>query len=105
MAKQAQYNAADHISPATAADPYLRPAFTASDVARIRGGLSMTQATFASLLAVSRRTVEKWEQGTRTPTSGTARLLQFIEHPDILDRFLLKPTAVEASTSRARNLR
>jgi putative colanic acid biosynthesis acetyltransferase WcaF len=34
MAKQAQYNAADHISPATAADPYLRPAFSARDRAR-----------------------------------------------------------------------
>jgi putative colanic acid biosynthesis acetyltransferase WcaF len=34
MARQAQYNAADHISPATAADPYLRPAFTSGDRAR-----------------------------------------------------------------------
>ena len=34
MAKQAQYNAADHISPETAADPYLRPAFATSDRAR-----------------------------------------------------------------------
>jgi len=28
MAKQAHYNAADHISPDTASDPYLRPAFS-----------------------------------------------------------------------------
>jgi putative colanic acid biosynthesis acetyltransferase WcaF len=28
MARQLQYNAADHIDPATAADPYLRPAFS-----------------------------------------------------------------------------
>ena len=34
MAKQAQYNAADHISPGTATDPYLRPAFSARDRAR-----------------------------------------------------------------------
>jgi putative colanic acid biosynthesis acetyltransferase WcaF len=34
MAKEAQYNAADHISPETAADPYLRPAFAASHRAR-----------------------------------------------------------------------
>jgi putative colanic acid biosynthesis acetyltransferase WcaF len=34
MAKDAHYNAADHISPETAADPYLRPAFSAGDRAR-----------------------------------------------------------------------
>jgi len=34
MAKEAQYNAADHIPAETAADPYLRPAFSASDRAR-----------------------------------------------------------------------
>ncbi|MDP9039990.1 MAG: putative colanic acid biosynthesis acetyltransferase [Acidobacteriota bacterium] len=31
MAKQPQYNAADHISPKTAADPYQRPAFSVAD--------------------------------------------------------------------------
>jgi len=31
MAKHAHYNAADHISPDTAADPYLRPAFSLSN--------------------------------------------------------------------------
>jgi putative colanic acid biosynthesis acetyltransferase WcaF len=31
VAKQAHYNAADHISADTAADPYLRPAFQSSD--------------------------------------------------------------------------
>ena len=34
MAKEAQYNAADHISEETAVDPYLRPAFVASDRAK-----------------------------------------------------------------------
>jgi len=76
------------------------PAFSARDVTRIRGRLNMSQAAFAALLAVSRRTVEKWEQGARTPASGTARLLQFIEHPDLLDRFMLRPTAPEKSTAK-----
>jgi putative colanic acid biosynthesis acetyltransferase WcaF len=31
MARQAHYNAADHIAPETAADPYQRPAFVLSD--------------------------------------------------------------------------
>ncbi len=34
MARDLQYNAAEHISPETAADPYLRPAFVASDRVR-----------------------------------------------------------------------
>lgn len=34
MAKQAHYNAADHIAADTAADPYLRPAFSAGNRAR-----------------------------------------------------------------------
>jgi putative colanic acid biosynthesis acetyltransferase WcaF len=34
MAKPAHYNAADHIAPATAADPYLRPAFSTGNRAR-----------------------------------------------------------------------
>jgi len=34
MARQPVYNAADHISPETAADAYLRPAFSARDRAR-----------------------------------------------------------------------
>jgi putative colanic acid biosynthesis acetyltransferase WcaF len=34
MPKDAHYNAAHHISPETAADPYLRPAFSAGDRAR-----------------------------------------------------------------------
>jgi putative colanic acid biosynthesis acetyltransferase WcaF len=34
MAKQLHYNAADHIAPETAADPYLRPAFSLGDQLR-----------------------------------------------------------------------
>lgn len=34
MPRDAHYNAADHIAPETAADPYLRPAFASSDRAR-----------------------------------------------------------------------
>jgi putative colanic acid biosynthesis acetyltransferase WcaF len=34
MARQAHYNAADHVSPGTAADPYLRPAFSTANRTR-----------------------------------------------------------------------
>lgn len=50
---------------------------------RMRSGLS--QEKFASVLGVSRRTLEGWEQGRRTP-SGAARSLLTIakRRPEVL---------------------
>ncbi len=58
--------------------------YTADDVRRIRARLKMSQAGFAHLLQVSSKTVQSWEQGTRRPQQSSARLLQFIEHPELL---------------------
>lgn len=56
---------------------------TAVARARLKSGL--TQAQFAELLGISRRTLEHWEQGRREP-SGAARTLIKIadKHPEIL---------------------
>jgi DNA-binding transcriptional regulator YiaG len=43
-------------------------------LARRRAGLS--QAVLAGYLNVSTKAVQSWEQGTRTPKAGEARLLQ-----------------------------
>lgn len=43
-------------------------------VAATRQKLGLTQTEFASLLGISARTLQHWEQGTRTPT-GAARVL------------------------------
>ena len=59
-------------------------AYGAEDVRRIRNRMRMSQAGFARLLQVSHKTVQSWEQGTRRPQQSSARLLQFIEHPDLL---------------------
>ena len=45
---------------------------TDSPTARIRINMGMSQAAFASLLGVSKRTVQHWEQQRRKP-SGAAR--------------------------------
>lgn len=58
--------------------------YGAEDVRRIRMRMRMSQAGFARLLQVSNKTVQSWEQGTRRPQQSSARLLQFIEHPDLL---------------------
>jgi putative transcriptional regulator len=51
--------------------------------ARARVGLS--QQDFASLLGVSARTLQDWEQGRRDPTGAAKTLLKVaVAHPDIL---------------------
>ncbi|MDQ6990914.1 MAG: helix-turn-helix domain-containing protein [Mariprofundaceae bacterium] len=51
--------------------------------ARLATGLS--QATFARLIGVSKRTLQEWEQGRRTPNGAAAALLKIaVSHPDVL---------------------
>ena len=48
------------------------------DVAQIRNSLSLTQKAFASVLGVSKRTVEAWEAGRTTPSPTARKLLYLI---------------------------
>jgi putative transcriptional regulator len=51
--------------------------------ARLRCGL--TQAQFAALLGVSKRTLEQWEQGRREPSGAAKTLIKVAElHPEVL---------------------
>ena len=51
--------------------------------ARLRSGL--TQAQFAALLGVSKRTLEQWEQGRRKPSGAAKTLIRVAElHPEVL---------------------
>ena len=54
-------------------------------VATIREGTGLSQSRFASLLGVSARTLQEWEQGRRVP-SGAARTLLMIaaKNPKVL---------------------
>ncbi len=47
------------------------------DVAKIREKTELSQSRFASLLGVSVRTLQDWEQGRRAP-SGAARTLLLV---------------------------
>jgi putative transcriptional regulator len=51
------------------------PHFDASEVKSIRKGLGMTQVVFASVMGVSTKTVEAWEQGINAPNGSSCRLL------------------------------
>lgn len=53
------------------------------DVRRIREGFELSQSEFASLLGVSIKTLQNWEQGRRTPRGAARVLLQVAaRHPD-----------------------
>lgn len=55
------------------------------DTAGVRRELGMSQNDFATLLGISKRTLEGWEQGRRYP-SGAARVLLLIaeHHPEVI---------------------
>ena len=55
--------------------------FTEPGVRHIRENTGLSQKQFASLIGVSKRTLENWEQGRRHP-AGPARALLRILHAD-----------------------
>jgi putative transcriptional regulator len=60
------------------------PLYDARRVRALRERLHISQQGFSRLLNVSPRTVQRWEQGTRLPSQASLRLLQVIDHPEIL---------------------
>jgi putative transcriptional regulator len=56
-----------------------------SPIARARLKAGLTQAQFAALLGVSKRTLEQWEQGRREPSGAAKTLIRVAElHPEVL---------------------
>ena len=56
-------------------------------MARMKSGLSQTE--FASLLGVSVRTLQDWEQGRRQPSGAARTLITIAEHqPKVLKQIL-----------------
>ena len=50
----------------------------------IRARLNMSQAAFAAMLGVSKRTLQDWEQGRREPQGPAIALLRIAEqHPEV----------------------
>ena len=60
-----------------------RRTFTAADVVRIRRKTRLSQPLFAMVLNVGRTTVAQWEQGVKTPSGPSARLLDVIDRKGI----------------------
>ena len=56
-----------------------------SSIVAARNTLGLSQSRFAELLGISRRTLQEWEQGRRTPTGAAKTLLRVVErHPEVL---------------------
>ena len=56
-----------------------------SPIVQVRVKAGLTQAQFATLLGVSPRTLEQWEQGRRVPSGAAKTLIRVAEkHPDVL---------------------
>jgi putative transcriptional regulator len=55
------------------------------DVQQIRANYQLSQSEFATLLGISRATLQNWEQGRRIPQGPARVLLQVAaKHPDAL---------------------
>lgn len=56
-----------------------------SPAAEARAKMGLSQQAFASLLGVSARTLQDWEQGRRSPTGAAKTLLKVaVTHPEVL---------------------
>lgn len=55
------------------------------EAAEARARVGLSQQAFATLLGVSPRTLQDWEQGRREPTGAAKTLLRVaVEHPEVL---------------------
>ena len=56
-----------------------------NDVVRARQGTGLSQAEFASALSISKRTLQEWEQGRRSPSGAAQALIRIAsKHPEVL---------------------
>lgn len=54
-------------------------------ITAMRKKFGWSQRTFAKAIGVSMSTVEKWENGARTPSGSSAKLLDILtEHPELI---------------------
>ena len=59
--------------------------FSESEIVKARFASNLSQAQFAQLLGISKRTLQQWEQGRRTPTGAARTLLKIVaKHPHML---------------------
>ncbi|HPZ56054.1 helix-turn-helix domain-containing protein [Ottowia sp.] len=56
-----------------------------NEVAEARQSTGMSQAEFASALSISKRTLQEWEQGRRSPSGAAQTLIRIArKHPAVV---------------------
>lgn len=56
-----------------------------NEVVEARQSTGMSQSEFASALSVSKRTLQQWEQGRRSPSGAAQALIRIARrHPDVV---------------------
>jgi len=59
-------------------------------VVQARQSTGMSQAEFASALSISKRTLQEWEQGRRSPSGAAQALIRIAQkHPNVLREVLV----------------
>jgi putative transcriptional regulator len=56
-----------------------------NDVVQARQGTGLSQSEFASALSISKRTLQEWEQGRRSPSGAAQALIRLArKHPELV---------------------
>ena len=56
-----------------------------NEVARARQTTGLSQAQFAEALSISKRTLQEWEQGRRSPSGAAQTLIRIAaKHPEVV---------------------
>lgn len=83
--KQFQEDLLDSVRQMKADKAALKTEVSVTAIIEARTRAKLTQVQFAELLGVSKRTLEGWEQGRRTPSKAAMTLIKIAEkHPDVL---------------------
>ena len=57
--------------------------FNSIDIKKVREGTGLSQSAFSTLVHVSLRTLQNWEQGRRKPTGPALALLTIIKNDPV----------------------
>ena len=61
-----------------------------NEVAQARHRTGLSQAQFAEALSISKRTLQEWEQGRRSPSGAAQTLIRIARrHPEVVKEALL----------------
>jgi putative transcriptional regulator len=97
---EAVRHAKGELSLRTVEVPTPPPEIGAREVASLRTKTGMSQAVFASMLNVSTKTVQSWEQGQRKPSHAALRMLQvFRENPKFVFEIVGLPAKVRGGAA------